>query len=155
MALNKHIITIIALFALGCSSGEETNRELTYPVSGMVTLDDTPLAGATVTFRPTVKGGRGAVAITDETGSYQLMTYETADGAAAGDYIVSVVKQEHTPGDPSYTDSDSDNYGQDPPPGAEAKTVDLVPTKYANGKTSGLTATVEEGENLFPLELSN
>ncbi|MEP3478751.1 MAG: carboxypeptidase-like regulatory domain-containing protein [Fuerstiella sp.] len=151
----KNYLVLLTLFSVGCGAGEVVDRPETFPVTGVVSLDGSPLAGATVTFRPKKKGGRGAVGMTDETGTYELMTFDTADGALPGDYMITVVKQEHTPGDPSYTDSNSDNYGKNPPPEAEAKTIDIVPSKYSDAKTSGFTASVSEGENNFPLEVTS
>lgn len=154
MQLQRCLI-LLSLFALGCSSEEVPDRPATHPVSGMVTYNGSPLADATVTYRPMEFESKGAVGRTDEQGVYQLMTYETGDGAIAGDYIVTVIKQEHTPGDPSYDDTDSPNYGKEPPPEALGKTIDLIPTKYADTDKAILTATVKEGENDIPFELAD
>lgn len=153
MQHNKYLLVVL-VFALGCGGGEVVNRPDTYVATGIVTYSGAPLAGASVTFRPKVKGGKGAVAITNENGEFELMTFETGDGALAGDYTVTVIKQQHTPGDPSYNDSDSPNYGKEPPPSAQSQTIDLLPNKYGDPKKSGLVATVQDGENFFTFELS-
>lgn len=60
-----------------------------YPVRGTVTFDGQPMQGAIVTFhgadsRPTAQG------IADDSGRFSLTTYLADDGAAAGDYAVTI-----------------------------------------------------------------
>jgi len=57
-------------------------------VSGKVTLDGQPLAGATVTFYP--EGGRPSVGITDESGNYELAYTADKSGAAVGKHTVRI-----------------------------------------------------------------
>ncbi len=142
---------------IGCGSSVDipADRPATHPVSGTVTYNGSPLSGATVTFRPSQGATQGGYATTDENGAFTLTTFETGDGAQVGSYLVMIKKQEVTEGDPSYGDPDSPNYGKEPPPGAESKTVDLIPTKYANTKTSGLSADVKESENTFSFDLTD
>lgn len=86
------IVTMVFPFALsGCSSGEYK----LVPVSGTVTLDGKPVAGARVIFEPqrsnaqALTAGPGSDGKTNEEGRYSLAT--TADarpGAIAGTHAV-------------------------------------------------------------------
>jgi hypothetical protein len=60
------------------------------PVSGYVTLDGKPLAGAAVQFHPASSGGRPAVGRTDEEGHFSLTTIKPEDGVLPGTYKVTV-----------------------------------------------------------------
>jgi hypothetical protein len=84
----------IALLTCGCSAGPEP----TYPVQGVVTVDDVPLEGGSILFEPVepVPGGsyysaRGTI---DATGRYELSTFGEHDGAVAGKHYVMVFEQE-------------------------------------------------------------
>src|SRR5215475_13197743 len=81
----------------GCSSG----RPKTYRVTGTVTMQGKPVAGAAITFVPTSNEGEAASAITDSEGKYALTTWQAGDGARPGEYRVKVSKQEQTAVDPS------------------------------------------------------
>jgi hypothetical protein len=80
------IVFIYLLFLAGAGCG---NRSLS-KVEGVVTLDGSPLSGATVSFMP-VGEGRAASGLTDGDGYFRLTTFRTDDGALAGDYKVVVV----------------------------------------------------------------
>jgi hypothetical protein len=70
----------------GCGGGAKPVK-----VAGRVTLDDQPLAGATVTFTPTDAGtGHIAAGRTGEDGEFRLTTFSIDDGAVPGDYKVTV-----------------------------------------------------------------
>ena len=80
------------LLAAGCGGNKVV------PVSGTVTLDDRPLAHATVTFQPTAdekEPGPGSAGKTDENGRFtlQLMTKDTR-GALVGTHRVSITAYE-------------------------------------------------------------
>lgn len=130
---------VLVLFA-GC--GQKTAGPKTYPVTGAVTLKGEPVAGATVTFHG-ADGKSTAVGTTDAKGQYTLTAGPAGQGALAGKYQVAIVKYkaaepapaakggEYVPPDPN----------QPPPPAPE----NLLPAKYADPKTSALTADVQPG----------
>ena len=151
------LLTFATLFTTaGCSGGPDApDRPKTETVTGKVTYNGSPLVGASVTFSPLDPSGNGASGVTDESGAFTLTTFETGDGAVAGDYSVGVLKQEYIPGDPSYSDSNSPNYGKTPPPEAEGKTKNLIPERYSNPDSSGLSARVVEGDNDVTLDLKD
>ena len=90
----------LSVAALGCGGAPHQHEFLNeaVPVTGKVTVDGKPLARATVTFTPdiTSTGGRQALAITKDDGSYELSTavpglsLEQSKGALPGDYAVTV-----------------------------------------------------------------
>ena len=133
-------------------------------VSGTVTLDGTPVEGATVTFQPE-GDARAASGRTDANGVFQLTTLNSGDGALPGNYKVSISKMEDT--DPAHQVT-AEEFAQmvsggKPPPmgparsGQKTKNVGMkyhVPQKYMDASKSGLTATVAaSGKNDFPFDL--
>ncbi len=105
-------------------------------VTGTVTLDGNPLAGAMVTFTP-AEGGLPAAGRTDESGRYTLQYSRDAGGAKIGEHRVTIT---------TYSEGDPD--AESPVPSSPEK----VPAKY--NVDSELTATVKPGGNQidFPLE---
>ena len=84
---------LIAVGLVGCGAGGPA----VVPVSGTVTLDGKPLAGANVSFQPTGDGktdkpGVGSAAVTDAAGKFTLKTAEAAlrPGAVVGKHVVRI-----------------------------------------------------------------
>tara|TARA_R110002111_G_scaffold168038_2_gene234021 strand:- start:148208 stop:148708 length:501 start_codon:yes stop_codon:yes gene_type:complete len=153
------LVATTALFLTGCGEGEigEQSHEKVYPVQGTVLYNGTPVAGATVSFQSTGTGqARGASGMTNDAGEFELTTFAPGDGAIAGSHKVSVLKSVVEGADTSYFDVNSPNYGKTPPPGAAGKTKYLVPEKYSQFDTSGLTVNVNDsGDNAIQLELKD
>ena len=122
-----------ALVCFGCGSAED-NLELV-PVTGKVTFQGKPLAGAKLMFIPTdPELAERPAAEVDADGAYELMCNEQA-GAPPGKYQVVVMAFKPV----VETDPDYDS---------EARPASLIPEKYNNPKTSGFSAVVkEEGAN--------
>ena len=99
------------------------------PVTGLVTLDGKPVAGGTVLLLP--KERRPALGHTDRNGRFTLSTFEEGDGALPGTYRVAIILIRER----------------------EGKTEWIVPKKYADPKTSGLSVEVRPGENRFDFDL--
>lgn len=141
------------LVAVGCSAPRSTDRPATQPVTGTVTLNGTPVDGATVTFQPIDASGKAAVGLTDSAGTYVLTTFESNDGALSGSYKITVIKTE------APAPSSGDATGEYVPPealGPEARPAapkNLLPEKYAATQSSELTATVKDGANTIDLPL--
>ena len=129
----------------GCgSSGPAMGR-----VSGKVMYKDQPIANATVTFLPDATGAQSATGITDESGVYRLSTFGKNDGALVGKHRVNVVAR-------------APFEGKLPPGAGEAMLEEfqssgkpLIPMKYFNVETSGLTFDVASGSNEFDLILTD
>ncbi len=117
----------------------ETNRKPTYPVRGQVLCDGCAVAGACVVFHyVTPESGklvRAGDAVTEGDGSFVLSTYTAGDGGPAGEYKVTVF------------------HSKIPFEADTAPAASPLPEKYRNPETSGLTATVKSGKNVFTFEL--
>ena len=122
----------IGLGLAGCSTG-------TVPAGGTVTYKGQPVADASVIFTPAA-GGEIAQGRTDVQGKFSLGTKAPHDGAAPGDYNVSVIPNLPTPAEGDYSEAP-------PPP---------FPQIYLDPLTSGLKAQVKGGnDNSFALELKD
>jgi hypothetical protein len=109
-------------------------------VTGTITLDGSPVAGAEVTFTPD-DGTRISQGTTDNAGKYELWFSATAAGAAVGTHKVSI------------RSTSSDEYiphpeSNEPPPATET-----IPKRY-NSETE-LSATVKSGRNTVNFELTS
>ena len=89
--LSKIFLLIIVSILVCCSRSEYPNT--TYPVSGRIqTSEGTPASYVRVTLHSSKLITEGdpfrPSGMTDENGTFQLTTYETHDGAPAGEYIM-------------------------------------------------------------------
>jgi hypothetical protein len=92
MGMRTRGVLLVALLGVGLTG---CGGKGTYPVRGVVTLEGTPVAGATVLFMPDGQdGGRPASGFTLSDGTFRLTTYQADDGALAGKYRVLVQKTE-------------------------------------------------------------
>lgn len=77
--------------AVGCGDGRPT----CYPVHGQVTAPDgKPAAGALVVFHPISPPAGPTLAHTataDEAGRFAVTTFDSGDGAPAGEYVLTVI----------------------------------------------------------------
>jgi hypothetical protein len=144
------ILSVFGLLA-GCSTSASDqwtkDRPQTFPAEGVVTYQGTGIEGASVTFAPKDRNGTSAYAITDAEGKFVLSTFGENDGAALGDYTVTITKK-HVDTTPNPKD----------PNGPPLKSVEksLIPAKYASSGTSKLTASMKDGaENKFSFELKD
>ena len=144
----------------GCPGQATVDAEY---VVGVVTLDGTPVADATVMFSPVTAGqGLPATGRTDASGVYKL-TATASEGAAAepgagtlpGEYYVGVIKSVT---EAPMSEEEAFEKGVEfvpPPPGQAPEMKHEVPGKYNNPKESGLKVTVEAGSNDIPIELTS
>jgi len=128
----------------GGGSGADADRPARTPVSGKVTHNGDPVEGATVVLSPTAQGGKPASGLTDASGMYTLRTFETDDGAIAGEYKVTVTKLKVSAS--STVSEDDHNYDHEAADD-EAGPEHLLPEKYSSAASTDLTATIPaEGE---------
>ena len=133
---------IIASGCGGADSKLDRKRPPTYRVNGKVLLNGQPVADAGVVFRSSGSAETlAAYGRTDSGGEFTLTTFESGDGAIAGQHMMTVTKSVVEGEDRSYFDEKSPNYGKTPPP---TKTKFLVPEKYSKFETSGLSTTVKD-----------
>ncbi|WP_337176084.1 hypothetical protein [Paludisphaera sp.] len=126
---------VAAAGALGCSEAGADLKVPVFPVTGKVTFEGEPAAGAFVVFHPRTPPREGDTpssprATVQPDGSFALTTSTEGDGAPAGDYAVTVqwmkpVKQ-----------------GKDLVPGPN-----VVPKAYAEASSTPLTASIRESDN--------
>ena len=89
------MLAIVVSTCLGCSQGTG-DRVKVYPVEGQITLNGRPLEHAFVVLHPRSAGDPplpAARAQTDLEGRFEVSTYDARDGAAPGEYAVTV--QQH------------------------------------------------------------
>jgi hypothetical protein len=140
------VVSGLSLTLLGCG----TNGCLpTYPVSGELTINGAPANGCVVTFVPADPALQGVVLPTgkvNESGKFELTTYETGDGAPAGDYGVTLLWEA------------TKWAGKDPDRGVDPVVTvkpDRLMDKYASPEQSKLKAKVVAGKNaLEPFRLN-
>jgi len=138
------LLTAVLALAVGCG---KTDPSLV-PVSGTVTLNDQPLANATVTFIPKDgTTGFGGVGKTDAAGKYRLAgSRDNEPGIPPGEYRVVISKRLMSDG------SELPANDNTPPMNSPAK--ESVPAGYSSMAASTLTATVRPGmgPSDFPLK---
>lgn len=116
-------------------------------VGGIVTLDGQPLAMGQVQFLPdSSKGtkGRMAVGLIGTDGRFSLTAFKPGDGALVGFHRVAIICEEVQPAfDPN------SKVAPQPP-------KSLIPVRYNDANTSGLTAEVKSGaKNDFTFALES
>jgi hypothetical protein len=127
-------LSALATACLGCGG----NSPDIAPVSGKVLVDGQPLTEGMVRTLP--KSGRGAKGMIQPDGTFALGTLSQDDGATVGTHKVGIVA-----------------YEGGIPPGPEATPGKrLIPKRYFDPDSSGLTIDVKAGEENHPvLELSS
>jgi hypothetical protein len=158
----------LALAALAGCPGGGTGVG-TVPVTGTVTLDGSPVSGASVAFSPKSADGRAAAGVTDASGRFELTTVAGGDGAMPGSYAVTITKaagQALAPGQDPRSMGGQLSAEQKEAASAAAKQAtgaggagagaeSAVPDKYASADTSGFTAEVTAGgDNDFTFEMT-
>ncbi len=131
---------LMLLFVVGCGSSDAPSLA---EAGGTIKYNGKPLAGANVVFTP--DSGPVAVGTTDDQGRFVLSTHGQP-GAAIGNHKVSITAYEAS----ATKESDVEEAES-----GDRQVKSLIPEKYANYRTSGLTKTVSENaaENDFPIEL--
>src|SRR5262249_40892081 len=131
--------------ATGLLSGCGDGRLPVYPVRGQVFYEDKPTPGALVIFHPLNNPdprARGLVARVRAEGSFSPTTYNTEDGAPAGEYAVTVAWVK---------DVDNQNVAKED----MKEQRNLLPDRYSKAETSGLRVEVKKGSNeLEPFRLT-
>ena len=146
--MKKFALGLVALAMLtvlpACSNAIKTEG-----VTGVVTYNGEPLADATVKFIPTDGTGSQSYGKTNEKGEYKLQTLlGAADaGTTPGEYKVTVDCIETVE-----TGKMIQENGEEKP---ETIAQSLIPAKYNNAETSGLTATVAPGDNKIDFTLED
>ena len=103
-----------------------------------MTLNDVPVAGATISFAPASNSPdvRSASTITDKDGKFIVTTLNYGDGMYPGEYQVVVTKTTVTGGEGGSGLEDRRNTRDD------RQIVYHLPLKYGEKTTSGLTVSI-------------
>jgi len=126
---NELLLACCACLLLLSGACNRNQGPVLAPVSGTVTLDGKPLAGAGVVFKQ--EGARKSVAWTDEAGRYELTYFRDDKGAVIGEHKVII------------TTADS-----------EAEIPESLPARY--NQESTLKETVEAGkQNVIDFALTS
>ena len=129
------VAAVMGLAIVGCGKGHG-DRVALYRAEGQVLWNEKPLAGALVVLHPQGQADRKATAArgrTDANGRYRVGTFDSADGAAEGEYAVTV------------TCCPVQQQGESWSPGPN-----VLPTQYASPKTTDLRVQVAKGTNTLP-----
>lgn len=144
----------------GCGP-EQVEHPDTVAVTGKITLDGKPLAGASIIFNPVVTSDETfpARATSKEDGTYELNTFFSAStdepGAVPGQYNVTVTKAAAAAAPQSHGDVDM-SAPQGKPDAHSSGPENALPAKYQSPTTSGIKKEVKaDGANDIPIELKS
>lgn len=144
------LLTPWLLISVGCGP----NRPEVAKVKGKVTFRGAPVTCGSVMFWPeTGRPARGKIA---EDGTFSLTTFDAADGAVLGKHTVTIeAVKVHESGPQPKSMAEEIEMAKKTGPGAmqSATVQQLIPPKYSNRKTSGLSKEVVRGENSFEFKL--
>lgn len=144
LARTRVLTPLLWLAALTLWAGCGKNGPATVPVTGVVTLDGSPVAEAGVMFAGP-EGGSPMSAVTDAQGQFHL-------NALVGVNLVAVSKTKQVGG------AAAKPAGDEPMlmPASAVPTVEpqwIVPKKYADARNSGLKVDVKRGMGPVKLDL--
>lgn len=153
-----YVATALMLLLLPACGESESDNPATYPVTGTVIYQGSPVENATVVLTPIAGNAQGAMGNTDAEGKFSLTTFETGDGALPGEYKVRVFKYEIVDEpDPTSSDEivdfDEEEYGEDYTGTEEVKSESLLPSRYENAATSGITHTVPQAPSTLEIDI--
>jgi hypothetical protein len=125
---------LVGLWLPGCGSGGLDLGE----VKGRLSLDGTPLGGATIAFAPE-GGGRTSLAVSDDDGSYRLEFTADKPGALVGKHKVTIT---------TYEAGEVDDQGK-----RVGAVPEKVPAKY--NKQTTLVEEVKRGKQTIDFKLES
>ena len=130
------LLLLVVLFTAGCDDGKLQLGK----VSGDVTIDGEPLLAGQIIF---VTDSRRAFGTIENGKIIDVTTYQTGDGVTLGNHRVAVR--------PKVDEAEMMKPPKDRKPDPLAK---LVPARYHDADTSGLTVEIKKGSNELKIELS-
>jgi hypothetical protein len=141
--MTPRLVPALVLLA-GCSGGPKLAQ-----VAGTVTLDGKPLPRGTLTFE--TPGQRPATATVVDGRITEATTFAPGDGVPVGRHKVAVSATV----DPGPAISANPGDASRPSGGNYMGGKSLIPTRYNNPETSGLTAEVGPGDASLKFELKS
>ena len=140
------LFTVLLISGCGGAKGPDVQF-----VEGVVNFDGKPLSKALVVFHPKDGTSLAASGFTDDNGTFRLTSLrggKNNGGAALGEYIVTFTRDKDEP--TSYREVQEAG-GMERVPVYES----LIPVRYIDPKTSGVSAVVEKKKNRFEFTLEN
>jgi hypothetical protein len=123
---------VLALALVGCGEA----GPVCHPVRGQVVQNGRPLAEAMVVLHPANEGevSQRPIAYADAEGEFAVTTLKSGDGAPAGRYHITVeLRAPRLAGEETIRDGKN-----------------LLPARFSDPATSGLSYEVKPGDNLIP-----
>lgn len=145
------IVTILSLLTITLGCTKDPGGPKTVPASGVVSLDGTPVEGASIVFIGD-NGKYSAQAQSSDDGSFSLNAFEFKTGAVPGSYKAIVTKTEEiTTGSGELKGEEAEHAGEE----AQLGIRNAMPEKYS--QPTGLLAFVipEEGTSSLVIELTS
>lgn len=155
MKCSCHVWLSIACLLLAGCGGAAKPKVPVYKASGKVLFNGQPVVGADVTFI-CAEANKSAFGRTNEEGIFKLTTYSANDGAVEGQHKVAIVQipPSEAPKELAPTDSDAYVPPEQDQSTAPVKVESVLPLKFGDANTSGLTAEVKkDGDNEFEFNL--
>lgn len=148
---NCFILLGVLVSLVGCGGAQRAAPTGTSGVTGVVTLDDKPVIGASVMFVPMSPSGTSAGGVTDSSGKYVLMTGDgRASGALPGQYRVIISQFVKADGSTVLMTPD-----QSPMHLLTMGAKEVIPSQYSDVITSKLIATVPPEGGSLDFKLSS
>lgn len=137
IALGALLLMLTSLTS-GCGKSEP-ERLAVHPVTGHITFQGQPAAGAFVVFHSKTEKDKfpPPTAQADKQGNFTLGTYSRDDGAPAGEYAVTVVLRKPVEKDGEFEQGPN-----------------LLPPQYSKPATTKLNIRVADGANTVPLKIT-
>lgn len=152
------VLTVIAtllLPALGCTPVDD-DLPKTVNASGTITLDGSPVAGASIVIMQEGGENRFAHGVSDSSGRFSLKAFETKDGAVPGQYKATVSKTVEVAGKSAPKSVQSDALAAGGETASNVSWKNDLPNKYNSPVTSGLSVTVpDNGVSDLSIELKS
>jgi hypothetical protein len=146
------VLVLVVLFVAGCG---RSNRPKLGQVTGTVSYRGQPIASGSLVFE--VSGARPATAKIANGQITEVTTFDLNDGVPIGQARIAVFATEGGGAPPAAAPPPSDP-GAYKAPGADymgGGAKPLVPPKFNDPSTSGLTWDIKEGKNAIKLELTD
>ena len=163
MSLRSFLLTAVLAATVGGCSGDTGSavKVPVFKVTGKVTMLGKPISGALIGFAP--KDTQPfAMGRTNSEGVYTLTTYDAGDGAAKGDYSVTVAKPvvpanlPPPPTGPTHGAGGVVTLPAHAAKGAKTGAINeggLIPDAYSSSSQTPLKFTVEAKDNVYDIEI--
>lgn len=131
------VVSVFLLGIIGCSKHPDH-----VPVTVQINDKGVPVEGVSITF--VAEDGSYAVGYTDDKGVAAMYTYEPEDGVKKGSYLVRLSKYEKIAAPTGEYDPATDSYGPGTNAPVNPNPPPLIPEKFLDPATSGLSVVVEK-----------